>query len=305
MGYSTFPQPAGSNCLIASTAACPRPSSAVSLSGSSGHIPSFGTPLEPVNFSVADLSATSTQFLQPSLGVAANTLNMMNAADVPLDDSSFNGGAYSSFASPCVPCDVNYTPASLSIASPNELTVSPNDLMLQGLGSAPNSTALTDLTSPNINESPEDLEAAYCFSGNVESVGIDSPNPWYTLFPDAQPPAPRSTSESSSPQQLNDSGSRSRGKSDSRSPKIASARQSDNSGVGARKRNRVQAPIIVDENDPVAMKRARNTLAARKSRERKLEKLQELEDEISRIKKERDYWKSLAIAHGAKESACN
>ncbi|PHH82336.1 hypothetical protein CDD82_6310 [Ophiocordyceps australis] len=226
---------------------------------------------------------------------------MMNAADVPLDDSSFNGGAYASFVSPSVPCDVTYTPASLSIASPNELTVSPNDLMIQGLESAPNSTALTDLTSPNINESPEDLDT-YCFSGNVESAGIDSPNPWYTLFPDAQPPpAPQSTSDNSPPQELNDGGLRSRRQSNSRSPMIGSLRQSDTSGVGARKRHRVQAPIVVDENDPVAMKRARNTLAARKSRERKLEKLQELEDEISRLQKESDYWKSLAIAHGAKE----
>ena len=43
------------------------------------------------------------------------------------------------------------------------------------------------------------------------------------------------------------------------------------------------------------MKRARNTLAARKSRQRKMQRFEELEDEIAKLKEERDHWKSLAL----------
>ncbi|KFX93014.1 hypothetical protein V490_05038 [Pseudogymnoascus sp. VKM F-3557] len=47
-----------------------------------------------------------------------------------------------------------------------------------------------------------------------------------------------------------------------------------------------------DPNDIVAMKRARNTLAARKSRQKKLERFDELEAEIAKIAAERDMWKA-------------
>jgi hypothetical protein len=57
--------------------------------------------------------------------------------------------------------------------------------------------------------------------------------------------------------------------------------------------------IKVDENDPVAVKRARNTLAARKSRARKAQRLEELEERIKQLTAERDHWRSLALEHGA------
>jgi len=49
------------------------------------------------------------------------------------------------------------------------------------------------------------------------------------------------------------------------------------------------------------MKRARNTLAARKSRERKALRLDELEVQIEKLTTERDYWKERALSLGAKE----
>lgn len=70
------------------------------------------------------------------------------------------------------------------------------------------------------------------------------------------------------------------------------------------------------------MKRARNTLAARKSRERKAHRLEDLEEQLEKSNAERekinaerdtlkvenndlkaqiDYWKSVARAAGAKE----
>jgi hypothetical protein len=53
---------------------------------------------------------------------------------------------------------------------------------------------------------------------------------------------------------------------------------------------------VDDPNDVIAMKRARNTLAARKSRERKAQRLEDLEAKIARLEAERDHWKQLALA---------
>jgi hypothetical protein len=70
-------------------------------------------------------------------------------------------------------------------------------------------------------------------------------------------------------------------------------------GISPRKRDRPLPPVTVsDPADPVAVKRARNTLAARKSRQKKVEHVDELERTIKDLIAERDYWKSLAQAHG-------
>lgn len=75
-------------------------------------------------------------------------------------------------------------------------------------------------------------------------------------------------------------------------------RASQSAGVGAsRRRNQPLPPIIVeDKNDTVAMKRARNTLAARKSRQKKMEKFDELETELAAMTADRDKWKAMALA---------
>jgi hypothetical protein len=71
------------------------------------------------------------------------------------------------------------------------------------------------------------------------------------------------------------------------------------SGVGSRRRDKPLPPIIVeDPHDVVAMKRARNTLAARKSRERKVQKFDELEEKIAKLEAERDHWKRIALGRG-------
>ena len=68
------------------------------------------------------------------------------------------------------------------------------------------------------------------------------------------------------------------------------------SGILSRLRNKPLPPIIVeDPNDTVAMKRARNTLAARKSRQRKMQRFEELEEHIAKLETERDHWKEKAI----------
>ncbi|RAL62999.1 hypothetical protein DID88_004085 [Monilinia fructigena] len=68
---------------------------------------------------------------------------------------------------------------------------------------------------------------------------------------------------------------------------------------GIRKRDKALPPIIVeDPNDISAMKRARNTLAARKSRQRKMQKMEDLEDQLAKALQERDHWKAIALRRG-------
>ncbi|KAI0970720.1 hypothetical protein F4678DRAFT_434454 [Xylaria arbuscula] len=70
--------------------------------------------------------------------------------------------------------------------------------------------------------------------------------------------------------------------------------------VLSRRRDKPLPPIIVeDPGDTLSMKRARNTLAARKSREQKARRLEELEEKIAKLEQERDNWKNVAMKHGA------
>ncbi|KAI0443962.1 hypothetical protein F4803DRAFT_512796 [Xylaria telfairii] len=70
-----------------------------------------------------------------------------------------------------------------------------------------------------------------------------------------------------------------------------------------RSRDKPLPPIIVDDPDDMnAMKRARNTLAARKSRERKFQRLEELEEKIAKLEQERDNWKNIVMKHQAGKS---
>ena len=73
-------------------------------------------------------------------------------------------------------------------------------------------------------------------------------------------------------------------------------------GVNARQRKPLP-PIRFDSCDPVAMKRARNTEAARKSRARKLERqdvmerrIAELEKSLEEAEQREQYWKAMAQA---------
>lgn len=175
--------------------------------------------------------------------------------------------------------------------------------------SAPNSTALTALTSPSIyNESPE-FGDTYDVSPSFGSGDLDngSTDAWFPLFPQANPrpeAAEKPIDVEDSPSTKSDdlevaSALGHRRKSSGASP---SSRPSSIAGVNSRRRDKPLPPIIVeDPSDVIAMKRARNTLAARKSRERKAQRLDELEEKISKLTAERDHWKNLALAHGAKE----
>ncbi|KAL2162103.1 hypothetical protein VTH06DRAFT_7888 [Thermothelomyces fergusii] len=232
----------------------------------------------------------------------------MNIQDLDLDGfTAFEGGASTAFSSPALDSVFDLS-ASVSSSTTNVGTVSPQDLLIQDpFMSAPNSTALTALTSPSLYGESPDLDA-YDVSPSYPSGDFGSTDAWYPLFPQAKPrpeAAPKPASSEQSPaSKSDDSGGVSapghRRKSSGTSP--PSSRPSSIAGVSSRRRDKPLPPIIVDDpTDVVAMKRARNTLAARKSRERKAQRLEELEQRIVQLTAERDHWKNIALAHGAKE----
>lgn len=232
--------------------------------------------------------------------------------DVDLGDlaTSGCGGASSEFPSPAFELDLD---GSLSRTTSHVGTVSPQDLLLSPYMSAPNSSALTALTSPSIfNESPDvggDFEVSPDFGTSDLDCCSDQ---WYSLFelrngdrgvakgadnsPAQQPagavPPAQETDADSIHQSTVKSGRRKASRpSDNGRPSFSSV-----SGVTARRRNKPLPPIIVDPNDPVALKRARNTTAARRSRLRKAERAEELEQLVISLRAERDHWKSIALS---------
>ncbi|ROT34932.1 hypothetical protein SODALDRAFT_284404 [Sodiomyces alkalinus F11] len=215
-----------------------------------------------------------------------------------LDDfTGFEGGASTAYSSPGAPAVFDVPGGSNNIG-----TISPQDLLIQDpYMSAPNSTALTALTSPSLYESPD---FGYDVSPGFGSTDFDNgSNQWFSLFPDqstapdAPAPKPSPAQESVEIEAVVATNSSSRRKSAGSPP---SGRHSSVAGVSSRKRDKPLPPIVVeDPSDTVAMKRARNTLAARKSRERKAQRFEELEERIRKLEAERDHWKNLALSNSS------
>ncbi|EGE08558.1 cross-pathway control protein A [Trichophyton equinum CBS 127.97] len=208
----------------------------------------------------------------------------------------------------------------LAIADAPPLTVSPQELLLDS--SCPPSTCMTDLSTPSF-ESPGTFshDTSPLFS-TADDLSADHDG-WESLFPGdplttldetpklsapilAQPPAQRtvqqekiSTTTSSSPATKSRSFPTPSPRTNSRS---SSTRPSSVSGVTKRTREKHPLPPIeVDPSDPVAVKRAKNTEAARKSRQRKVElqeslerRIEELEAELEQAKQEAEHWKGVA-----------
>ncbi|KAI1112231.1 hypothetical protein F5Y14DRAFT_463710 [Nemania sp. NC0429] len=212
--------------------------------------------------------------------------------------TSFGGGVSTVFSSPAISSrdlDVVSVPGSAHLD-----TVSPGELLLRDQFSAPNSTAFTNLTTPSdFGESPEFED--YEVSPNFGDVDAGSSDHWFSLFPESTITDPaavaiKSPTEVPAEPENFEPDSQPRRKS-SNSPPTSHGRHSSVSGVNPRRRDKPLPPIIVDDpNDTVAMKRARNTLAARKSRERKAQKLEELEEKIAKLEEERDHWKRIALS---------
>lgn len=205
-------------------------------------------------------------------------------------------------------------PLSMSVGTAT--TVSPKDIWNDPFGSsAPPSTAFTNLTSPSINESPyigDGYETSPLFQQDSD---MDS-QCWPSLFPEDKPaptavPVERTNSEqsldqldstSSSPKPLVLTNASGRRKSSNGGSPTTSY-----SGVSKpRRRKGPLPPISVDPSDKIALKRARNTLAARDSRQRKFDHVQTLEKRIAELEQEKkeaaaeiEKWKALALSLGA------
>lgn len=261
-------------------------------------------------------------------------------SDLETDDfTAFGSGVPTAYSSP------GFTPAfdfsSASSSTTNMATVSPQDLLItdhsftdHSYRSAPNSAALTTLTSPSIYNASPDFGDGYDVSPDFGSNDFDLNNPgeWFPLFPQTEnqqsglskvdniEDSPATQSDELEISTKSTTSGHHRRKSSQSPP---TGRHSSISGVNPRRRDKPLPPIIVDDpSDTVAMKRARNTLAARKSRERKAHRLEDLEEQLEKSNAEReksiaerddlkvevndlkaqiDYWKSVALAAGAKE----
>lgn len=176
-------------------------------------------------------------------------------------------------------------------------TVSPKDL--QADFSAPPSAAFTNLTSP-------DTSPAYMMSGSFDTSPMyknldgGSGDDWYPLFSEDTQGITSQNNSFSHPLERNPSAqslAQSSGTSGANSPIVldqSNRRKSSsnnspalNAGITKPRRRRNPLPsITVDPNDKAAVKRARNTLAARDSRQRKFEHVEQLNNEINALKEQ-------------------
>lgn len=190
-------------------------------------------------------------------------------------------------------------------------TISPQELLMN----PPASAATTHLTSPlSFFDSPsESYDTSPLFAPDDVSPGND----WYSLFPETNPDNEDSSVSPPLPAQNQDhSPAPGSGYSDDElldqpdSPGTSPIFRSSSSGPqrrsvtsGVRKNRGPLPPIVVeDPSDTVAMKRARNTLAARKSRAKKLERMEEMEVEIEKLKDQVEHWKNLAMNQNRRRS---
>lgn len=187
-------------------------------------------------------------------------------------------------------------------------TVSPKDIMGESM-SAPPSGAFTDLTTPGTTtfDSPYNMtnsaDTSPLFIDN-QSFGGEDPDNWPSLFDDIQEPVSNAPTvqTTTSPKKIHVAPNMSRNSS---SPGHASTRSSNQgrhsftAGVKPRRRDKPLPAITVeDPSDTAAIKRARNTMAARKSREKRLQRTEELEATIKELTAEVEHWKSVASSRG-------
>ncbi|CAO2650421.1 Nn.00g017130.m01.CDS01 [Neocucurbitaria sp. VM-36] len=200
-----------------------------------------------------------------------------------------------------------------SVGTGSLRTVSPHEVF-NTFESTPPSTAFTNLTSPDIDQSPfisDSFECSPMFQG--EPMISNTTADWFSLFPEEETktvetmfaPAPVSLplERTISSQSMERSGSSSNGSPlvlDSSFRRKSSVTNSPaTNGISKSRRRKGPLPAIsVDPSDKIALKRARNTLAARESRQRKFDHVSDLERRNSELEAELEKWKSIAMAHG-------
>ena len=189
-------------------------------------------------------------------------------------------------------------------------TVSPKDLLVDSM-SAPPSSAMTNLSTPgtHYDNSPYLADSTDPSPFFEDDHFDDNPANWKSLF-DIVPDAPTSFpapihNEQTLHQSIEFSTPPHNHQPTTSSSSVASARGTPQTrhvslnGVGRRRRDKPLPAIdIPDPSDIVAVKRARNTAAARKSRAKKMANMDEMAKRIEELERERDEWRSLALAKG-------
>ena len=182
-------------------------------------------------------------------------------------------------------------------------TVSPKDLMLDTT-SAPPSTSFTNITTPGTNfvESPtydiDSTDTSPLFG--TDALGAEADD-WGSLFPGQSIYEVENVGQKSPiVDQLVAPPMSRYGSSGQLSSKSSHhATHASSNGVAAKRRDKPLPAIhIEDPTDIVAVKRARNTMAARKSRQRRMERTDELQKLVSDLEKQVDRWKQIALSFG-------
>lgn len=163
-------------------------------------------------------------------------------------------------------------------------TISPSDIHMN-----PHMNGFTSPYSALI-DSPDGYDTSPLFGAD------DVSDTWYSLFPEETPESEESGSVAASTkkQHTGDGASPTSTDSPDTSPRFRGSSQKRSSTSGVRKRPTKLPPIVVeDPTDVVALKRARNTLAARKSRAKKAEKMEDMEATIEDLKAQVEHWKAM------------
>ena len=261
------------------------------------------------------MAGTTPHHLRSSRNVLSNNRSVdmdFNFGDEL--DTTGAGGDFSTHGLPDLTWDmstnVNFTAINGAPASTSTQTVSPKDIFND---SAPPSTAFTNLTSPDINASPFGIDSyqtspAFMTENDFNSGSNDN---WFSLFPDSNNDAPiahpvqRTTSDQSFQSTGSSGASPALGTATHRKSVTdtpPSARHSSVSGVKPRRRKGPLPEIPLNPDDKVAYKRARNTLAARESRQRKLEHVTVLQNQVADLQEEVEKWKQIALSYGHVEN---
>lgn len=236
--------------------------------------------------------------------------------------TEFVNDIYNDRQCPKLPLDsADFENSDVSGQSSEPQTVSPLELLLDSV-SAPPSATLTNVSTPGYSpwESPLFTNSADTSPSYVlDEIGE---NFSFSLFPDSGSLGANDVFSSPAMEDLKSNNAvapaMSRNPSSSshspflgRSP--SQGRHSSVAGVNARKRTKPLPPIALgDPTDLVSVKRARNTAAARKSRQKKSQLLEDLEEQVgelksmnahlqtenAHLKSEAARWKTIARGNG-------
>ena len=272
----------------------PRPPVPIFSSHSTGDIPQEQAFIDTV---MADSPGKSP----PSPSIHHTTHETNSCSDVSFDDANL----FDDFTAngPGVDATGMYVGTShVSINDDHAATVSPKDLFSPVDVSAPPSSAFSNLSTPiSYENSPFALFASaetsplYAFDESFD----DEQNMYPPLFPvdsassidlHTTVESAETTVEIAASQKM----SRTASSPGQKSFRSSHPRQSSVSGVNVRKRDKPLPPVTVaDPNDIKSVKRSRNTMAARKSRAKKQNKMEFLENRVGVLEAELERYKDV------------